>query len=258
MDCYDGEKKDDSMIYVVMLAYNKTAVVEAAINRLLTKLQDTSKFTFILVDPNYPLNQPKDIYYIFEKYRSRFHDCSYMEISNDGVAGNYNQVISHFDFKKDDIVHFFDPDNAPRDADYLEKMAHVLSCPAVAYVTLERPDPDIPYGPEIIIDDTICYKIMRGHSWPMGAFRADFLNQAYPLAQDNGAWGFIEDWLYRKFNELGFIGVFLKGYVDLMIDGANQGTGGQDELYLQYQVECANRFTQDTFEKWLEKKLLIN
>jgi hypothetical protein len=246
------------MIYVVMLAYNKTQVVEGAINRLLAKLKDTSRFYFIFVDPEYPLNNSNEIYLLFEKYRDKFYACSYFKIDNLGVAQNYNQVICHYQFEPTDFVHFFDPDNNPRDDDYLEKMIQVLSDPSVAYVTLERPDPDIPYGELITINGNDCYKIYRGHSWPMGAFRADFLNKAYPLNQDNGAWGFIEDWLYREFNRQNRIGVFLKGYQDIMIDGTNQGTGGQDDLYLQYQVDSAHRITQDRFEDWLKKKLSIN
>lgn len=246
------------MIYVVMLAYNKTDVVEAALNRLLNKNKDTTKFYFIFVDPNYPLNKDKEIFDLFEKYRHRFHDCSYFNIENLGVAQNYNQVIFHFDFKRDDIVHFFDPDNNPRDENYLDAMVAVLKDQNVAYVTLERPDPDIPYGEQITINNHECYVIYRGHSWCMGAFKGSFLNQAYPLSQDNGAWGFIEDWLYRKFKSLDMIGVFLKGYVDEMIDGTGQGTGGQDDLYLQYQVDCAYRKTQLRFEDWLEKRLSVN
>lgn len=244
--------------HIVMLAYNKAQVVEDAIERLLKTNPDTSKYYFILVDPEYPLNPANSIEYIWEKHRHKFNAASFFKIKNEGVAQNYNQVIFHFAFQPDDFVHFFDPDNAPRDVGYLDAMIDVLQNPEVAYVTLERPDPDIPYNDIKEINGHKCAVIYRGHSWPMGAFRADFLNEAYPIKQDNGAWGFIEDWLYREFLRQNRIGVFLLGYVDEMIDGTGQGTGGQDDFYLQYQVECANRRTQETFETWLKKKMGLN
>jgi GT2 family glycosyltransferase len=247
------------MNYVVMLAYNKTDVVEAAINRLLNRTKDFRDFHFIIVDPSYPLNEEdQSIWKLYVKYAVEFPTTTYLKIDNDGVAGNYNQVIQHFIFQDNDVIHFFDPDNNPRENNYLQNMIAVLQDPKVAYVTLERPDPDVPYGKHVTIDNIECYQIYRGHSWPCGAFRADFLKQAYPINQDNGKWGYIEDWLYREFCRQDKIGLFLKGFVDQMIDGTNQGLGGQDHLYLKYQVDCAMHITQELFEDWLTKRLAIN
>jgi hypothetical protein len=245
------------MNYVVMLAYNKTDVVEAAINRLLNRTKDFRDFHFVIVDPSYPLNDdPNSIWKLYVKYAVEFPTTTYLKIDNDGVAGNYNQVIQHFIFQDNDVVHFFDPDNNPRDDNYLQTMIKVLQEPKVAYVTLERPDPDVEMLDSVIVNGIECLPVWRPCSWPMGAFRADFLKKAYPLNQDNGKWGYFEDFLWRKFREFGYSAFYLKGFVDLMID--NIGTGGQDRFYIDYQSECAHRLTQELFETWLEKKLKLN
>jgi hypothetical protein len=176
------------MVYIVMLAYNRTEVVADALDRFknVIKFYPKLDYTFALFNPQYPLNKdPNLIKGLCDP------DWLYYVIENKGVAGNYNQVIDKLDIRNDDIVHFFDPDNAPINSAYLDDMIHVLSCPVVAYATLERPDPDIPYGNEIIIDGVTCYRIMKGHSWPMGGFRGDFLKKDYTINQYNFHLGLI-------------------------------------------------------------------
>lgn len=252
------EKELHDMIYVLMLAYNRSDIVDAAILRL-RNLTIGKQYLFILCDPGYPLNNSKkDIWNLYMKHESKFADFIYLKISNEGVAQNYNQVRQHFKFKDSDKVICFDPDSCPQNASFFDSMLKVLEDKSVAMCILRRGDfDDIELTGLHEINGIKCFTAYRGHSWPMWAFNGFFLANN-EVKQKNKYFGFIEDDFYETATSLGLKCVILADEKDDMIDGTGMGAGGQDGLYLSWQAESGNKMTDLPFEDWLEKKMEIN
>lgn len=237
-----------------MLGFNKTSVLKEAWARYerTTGGLPSDKPTRVLVDCHYPGNERRAVKDIAATFRAGYLDLG----ENRGVLGNYNEVFRRLAFKDEDVLAFFDPDSHPMQQGWLIAAAQVIRNGA-GYVTLSRKNPDVVQeSPVEDVGGFRCRRLVRACSWPMGIWHGGFCKQGVPfLALDgNGKefphYGFTENDMLRKFEQLGRPGYMLEDYQDFgHEDPAVQGTF--DHSYTCWKVESAWGRTQLGYAEWL-------
>jgi hypothetical protein len=211
-------------IYLHTLCYNLPSEVEKTV-RLIYEQNESRHFIHYLIDLGFPIDKgteiPDSIKKAKEINEKRLMEiaCRYgsifLKMPNIGVSQNWTQVINHINPGDNDVVIGVDPDERTMSYGWVNAMAEALQEKKIGMVTLMMPE----QAKELSKWPITEYKlngfravILNGTAnWALIGFKGEFLKKMgdMPYPETHPRYGYIESFVRKKLDELGYKYLFL-------------------------------------------------
>jgi hypothetical protein len=256
--------------YVHSLCWNFPSEVEKTVD-LLYGLNNKKDFKHVIVDLGFPLSTdelPINIRGSIHKNTIKLKDLAsrygsdYIRLDNEGVSQNWTKVYEYFNLDDDDILCCADPDEHPKNKDWVKAIGNVMrEDDNYAWVSLTMPEHLSILNKSNTIEHTIggerVWDIKGSINWAQGGFSGYFLNDmgGVPYLKSHPIYGNIESASLEAMKDLGYKWCMLPDYIVEHTD-YEKGSEGTSRLLREWKnfiIFNIERFGQITFEDYLEK-----
>lgn len=221
-------KKTNGKNYVHTLSYNLPSETEKATN-LLYSLNNANDFKHYIIDLSFPLaegnvlptNIQKAQNHNSEKLKDicRRYGSTYVKMPNIGVSQNWEQVWKHLNMKPKDVLMGADPDERPKQSDWVYAMGEVNRIDRIGLVSL-MVEAHVPLVAKLnkkeFKHNMIKYiTVPDAINWGLIGMTGEWMSRIghIPYPKNAEKYGWIEFEMHPMFRQFGYKWVILPEYV---------------------------------------------
>lgn len=259
------------MNYVHTLCWNLYHEIEQATESLYG-LNDKSDFIHFIVDLGFPLEKdekPINVEESIKNNSNRLIDLAfrfgsvYVKLENKGVSGNWDQIYEilkkNYSFSDDDCLICADPDERPKNKNWVKAVGNALKNNDYAWCSLTMPEHLKILNPHNTIQSfengNRIWRVIGNLNWAQGGFSGRFINECggVGVLDNMPIYGGIEEASIYLMNKLGYTWCMLPDYIVDHTD-YEKGTPNASRLLREWKNDIIfNLSEQITFEEWLRK-----